>query len=141
MSTSYPSWAHGFLVRSVLLIFIYFSVLCCVFILFIFVPCLVCSMLPMSVDCPFLIDPSIFLTTSVHLNKMFWITRYSFLSGASRFTLGFVHLFFNFCVLLCSVLVYLCCLSSFCVLCVQCFSVSGLSILDYHFGLHYFNTV
>jgi hypothetical protein len=37
-----------------------FSSLCCVFVLFVFVLCLVCPMLPVSLDCPFLIAPSIF---------------------------------------------------------------------------------
>ena len=37
-----------------------FSSVCCVFVLFVFVLCLVCPMLPVSVDCPFLIAPSVF---------------------------------------------------------------------------------
>jgi hypothetical protein len=41
----------------VLLIFLVF---CVVFVLFVCVMCLVCSMLPVSLDCPFLIAPSVF---------------------------------------------------------------------------------
>ena len=37
-----------------------FSLLCCVFVLFVFVLCIVCPMLPVSLDCPFLIAPSVF---------------------------------------------------------------------------------
>ena len=46
-----------FLMGSVLLIFLVF---CVVFVLFVCVMCLVCSMLPVSLDCPFLIAPSVF---------------------------------------------------------------------------------
>jgi hypothetical protein len=34
------------------------QILCCVFALFVFVLCLVSPMLPVSLDCPFLIAPS-----------------------------------------------------------------------------------
>jgi hypothetical protein len=34
--------------------------LCCVFVLFVFVLCLVYPMFPVSLDCPFLIAPSVF---------------------------------------------------------------------------------
>ena len=35
-------------------------ILCCIFVLFYFVLCLVYPMLPVSLDCPFLIAPSVF---------------------------------------------------------------------------------
>ena len=35
-------------------------ILCCVFVLFAFVLCLVCPLLPVSLDCPLLISPSVF---------------------------------------------------------------------------------
>jgi hypothetical protein len=35
-------------------------ILCCIFVLFVFVLCLVCPMLPISLDCPFLIAPLVF---------------------------------------------------------------------------------
>ena len=38
----------------------YFQFLCCVFVLFVFILFLVTPMLPMSLDCPFLITPSVF---------------------------------------------------------------------------------
>ena len=41
---------------------IVFSFLCCVFVLIVFVLCLVYQMLPVSLDCPFLIAPSVSLT-------------------------------------------------------------------------------
>jgi hypothetical protein len=45
-------------------------ILCCVFVLFVFVMYLVCPMLPVSLDCPFLIAPRYSLTfTSQHVNQ------------------------------------------------------------------------
>jgi len=49
-----------FLVWSVLLIIFVFCVLLCLCVLLVFVLCLMYSMLPVSPDCPFLIDPSVF---------------------------------------------------------------------------------
>ena len=43
----------------------FFSFLCCVFSLFVFVMCLVYPLLPMSLGCPFFISPSVF--SSVYL--------------------------------------------------------------------------
>ena len=52
------TWLHlRFLVGSMLLIFLVFSVV--VFCLFVFVLCLVYQMLPVSLGCPFLVAPSI----------------------------------------------------------------------------------
>jgi hypothetical protein len=45
-------------------------ILCCVFVLFVFVLCLVYPMLPVSQDCPFLIAPSVF--SNVYFFK--WLT-------------------------------------------------------------------
>jgi hypothetical protein len=60
-----------FLVRSVLLIFL-FSFLCCVsffhvlIVLFVFVRFIVCQMLRVSLDCPSLIIPSVFSVVYSH---------------------------------------------------------------------------
>jgi len=56
------------LVESVLFIFLVFCVVFCV--LFAFVLCLVCPMLPESLDCPFLIAPSVF--SNVYLLSVFY---------------------------------------------------------------------
>ena len=54
------TWVHfQFLVRSMLIIFVVFDVVLCFFVLFVFVLCLVCPMLPVSLDFPFLIVPSV----------------------------------------------------------------------------------
>ena len=45
----------------------YFGFLCCVFVMFVLVLCLVCPMLPVSLGCPFLIAPSVF--NNVYLPK------------------------------------------------------------------------
>ena len=43
---------------------------CCVFVLFVFVLCLVYAILSYSIDCPFFIAPAIF--SNVHLHSSFW---------------------------------------------------------------------
>ena len=43
-------------------------ILCCGFVLFVFVLCLVFTMLPVSMDCPFLIAPSVFSNVSFKFN-------------------------------------------------------------------------
>jgi hypothetical protein len=43
-----------------------FIFLCCVFVLFVFVLCLVYSMLPLSLDCPLLISPTVFSNVYLH---------------------------------------------------------------------------
>jgi len=50
-----------------------FSFLCCVFVLFAFVLCRVYSIMPVSLDCPFLISRSVFL--NVYLIETTCITR------------------------------------------------------------------
>ena len=55
--------AHVFFLIHYLCLFAHSGVqhiLCCVFVLFVFVLCLVYPMLPVSQDCPFLIAPSVF---------------------------------------------------------------------------------
>jgi hypothetical protein len=47
-------------------------ILCCVFVSFVFVLCLVYPMLPVSLDCLFLITPSVF--SNVYL-QFFWIVH------------------------------------------------------------------
>jgi len=58
----WSTWTHlWFLVGSMLPIFFVFFVVWCFCVLFVFVPCLVwCPVLPVSLDCPFLIAPSVF---------------------------------------------------------------------------------
>jgi len=48
-------------------------ILCCVFVLFVFVLCLVYSMLPVSLDCLFLITPSVL--SNVYL-QFLWIVNF-----------------------------------------------------------------
>ena len=56
------TWVHpGCWYGSVLLIFLVFCVVLCFGVLFIFILCVVCPMLPVSLDCPFLIAPSVSL--------------------------------------------------------------------------------
>ena len=45
-----------------LLIFLVFCVVLCFGVLFVFILCVVCPMLPVSLECPFLIAPSVSLT-------------------------------------------------------------------------------
>ena len=49
-----------FVVGSELLVVLVFCVVVCFYVLFVFVLCLVCPILPVSLDCPFLITPSVF---------------------------------------------------------------------------------
>jgi hypothetical protein len=49
-----------FFVGFMFVIFLVFCVALCFCVLFIFVLCLVCPMLPVSLDCPFLIATSVF---------------------------------------------------------------------------------
>jgi hypothetical protein len=62
--TAYPSRAPGFTPGfwrgSVLLIYLAFCVVLCFCVLFVFVLCLLCPMLSMSLDCPCLITRSVF---------------------------------------------------------------------------------
>jgi hypothetical protein len=58
-------------------------ILCCVFILFVFVLCLVYAMLPVSLNCPFLITPSVFSDIYLQqaeamqtLSLVMWFDRY-----------------------------------------------------------------
>ena len=61
------TWGHfRFVVEWVLLIFLVFNVVILCFV-FVFVLCLVCSMLPVSLDCPFLIAPWLTIFSSVYL--------------------------------------------------------------------------
>ena len=49
-----------------------FSFLCCVFALFVFVLCILCPMLPVSQDCPFLITPSVFYDVYFRLSEFLY---------------------------------------------------------------------
>ena len=56
-----------------LFVFVYSGIqhiLCCVFVLFVFVLCLVCLMLPVSLDCPFLTH-SVFSNVYLYVNTRF----------------------------------------------------------------------
>ena len=55
-------------VGSVLLIFIVFNVVLCFCVLFIFVLCLVCPVLPVSLDCSFFVASSLF--SNVYIEEM-----------------------------------------------------------------------
>ena len=56
-SSPTPGFVPGYLVGSVLLIF---SVFCFVILGFLSLFCVLCRILPVSLDCPFLFDPSVF---------------------------------------------------------------------------------
>jgi hypothetical protein len=61
--------------------------LCCVFVLFVFVLCLVFTMLHVSMDCPFLIAPSVFSNVSFKFN----------LNWAKNHLLADLWIYLNFC--------------------------------------------
>ena len=50
-------------------------ILCCVFALFVFVLCLVYHMLPVSLDCPFLIAPSVFPSVYLKADQIIVFTK------------------------------------------------------------------
>ena len=73
--TVYPSRAHGFTPFFLGVCVAHLSVFYVLFlVLLVFVLCLVYSMLPMSLDCPFLIVPSVFSITFICIctNLYFW---------------------------------------------------------------------
>ena len=74
----YPSWAPGLTTGfggvhiAHLYSFLWFVVLCFCFVLFIFVLCFVCTMSPVSLDCPFLIAPLVFINISSNQLSLNW---------------------------------------------------------------------
>jgi hypothetical protein len=54
-----------------------FSLLCCVFALFVYVLCIVCPMLAVSQDCPFLITSSVFYDVYFLLNEFLYFHQES----------------------------------------------------------------
>jgi hypothetical protein len=66
-----PSSHHRFLVGFVLLIFLVFWVVLCFCVKFVFILCVVCPILPVSLDCPFLIAPLVF--SNVYFTTFFSI--------------------------------------------------------------------
>jgi len=66
--TSYPSWAHGFTTVFWWWCLLFTFVVFCVvfFTLFVFALFLVYSVLPVSLDCPVLIAPSVFSNVYIH---------------------------------------------------------------------------
>jgi len=79
------TWVHPrFLLGSVLLIFF---VVCVVsrFFLFVFVLCLVCPILPVSPDCPFLIAPSNFSDVYSKDFQVIWLSNHLILRVCLRF--------------------------------------------------------
>ena len=57
---------HGFCCVGVAHLFV---MLRCIFLLFVFMMCLVCTMLPVSLDCPFFIDPSVSSNIYIQLHS------------------------------------------------------------------------
>ena len=85
--TAYHSRSHGFiLVFGGVCIAHLFTFLCCVFALRVFVLCLAYPMLPLSLDCPFSIAPSVFFNIYLDSKQIFNYQLY----GRANFVCGFV---------------------------------------------------
>jgi len=61
-----------------------FSFLCCVFVLFVFVLCPVYPMLPVSLDCPFLIAPSVFSNVYLQTSSIIPLLQVEFHCPCTR---------------------------------------------------------